>query len=80
MKVHSIITGNKNWVIKVLHEDKEIIHGRPGHFAPGFFWSYLRDLDKQDWYWFTKKKDYDEAVAELIKAGYKDANKAYGWL
>jgi hypothetical protein len=80
MKVHSIITGNKNWCIKALHEDKEIIHGRPGHFYPGFFSCRLIDICKYDWYYFTKKKDYDEAVAKLIAVGYKDANKAYGWL
>jgi hypothetical protein len=75
----SIITGNKNWVIKVDRKDSEMIHGRPGHFFDGFFQCRLSELSRYDWYYFTKKKDYDNAVAALRAEGIKDANKIYGW-
>ena len=76
----SIITGNKNWVIKVDRKDNTMLHGRPGHFSDGFFQCFLYELfDRSTWYYFTKKKDYDNAVAELIAQGVKDVNRAYGY-
>jgi hypothetical protein len=75
----SIITGNKNWVIKVDHKHNTMLHGRPGHFSDGFFQCFLYELAQYDWYYFTKKKDYDNAVAELAAQGVKDVNRAYGY-
>ena len=75
----SIITSRRNYVIKVFHEDNDMIHGPMGQFPDSFFQCYLKDLKKYDWYYFSKKKDYDNAVAELKAAGIRDANKAYGW-
>ena len=67
----SKVTGNKNWVLKVDHKLKLMDGGRPGHFWNSFFECYLRELARYDWYWFTYKKDYDEARKTFEKQGYR---------
>ena len=69
--MRSKVTGNKNWVLKVDHKLKLMDGGRPGHFWNSFFECYLCELNRYDWYWFTYKKDYDEAKKTFEKQGYR---------
>jgi hypothetical protein len=65
------VRGNKNWVIKTY--GNEIICGRPSHFFHGFFSELLTDIGKYNitWRYYTYKKDFEAAIADFEKLGYK---------
>ncbi len=65
------VRGNKNWVIKTY--GNEIICGRPSHFSHGFFSELLIDMGKYHitWRYYTYKKDFEAAIADFEKLGYK---------
>lgn len=66
-----IVTGNKNWFIKLDKKYNVMICGRPGHYQ-GTFSCYLRDLfSRYEWFYYTKKADYDKAVEEARSLGFK---------
>lgn len=76
-ELHSKVSGNRNWIIKVENADsgnRYITYaGRPGNASYFMQRGFITDIVKYKirWYYFTYKKDFDEAIEKLTSIGIK---------
>ena len=70
-ELNSKISGNKNWFIHINSKWNYAEVGRPGHASPLTFSCYLNDIQNHHWYYFTKKKDFEEALAKVEATGIR---------
>ena len=73
----SKVRGNKNWAIRVMTYSDDYKPAEVGRYGTmnklGYLGASFKDIAKYQirWYYFTYKKDFDEAVKKLEENGYR---------